>query len=194
MTAKRAGTSTEIALHAATGTHRVQFPNYLLRVHRASASVSSEGTVLKKFRSESAFPVGERAWLVLRHGQVWPGDRSPASSQSQGVDGEAECSLNSVCALAALLTAGPWALRGVMAGESLGRTGHRRIVRGCGWDPTVNQWEASCREEDRCRRCRSVRVASGGPPEREPLLPTSGDKMHPESPLNQPRTVGRYSC
>lgn len=54
LSAKRSGTLTEIALAAATGTYRVQFPSYLLRVHQAGASVTSEGTALKKFPSESA--------------------------------------------------------------------------------------------------------------------------------------------
>ena len=55
LSAKRSGALTEIALAAATGTYRVQFPSYLLRVHQAGASVTSAGTVLKKFASESAF-------------------------------------------------------------------------------------------------------------------------------------------
>jgi hypothetical protein len=64
MTAKRSGTFAEITLNAATGTYRAQFPNYLLRVHQASASVTSEGTVLKKFPSESAFrSAGEPGWF-----------------------------------------------------------------------------------------------------------------------------------
>ena len=63
LTAKRSGTLTEIALTAATGTYRVQDPNYLLRVHQAGASVTSEGTALEKFPSESAFrSSGEPGW------------------------------------------------------------------------------------------------------------------------------------
>jgi alpha-glucosidase len=64
ITAKRSGTSTEIALHAATGTYRPQFPDYLLRVHQASAGVTGEGIALKKFPSESAFrSAGEAGWF-----------------------------------------------------------------------------------------------------------------------------------
>jgi len=64
MTAKRSGTSTEITLNAATGTYQAQFPNYLLRVHQASAGVTSEGATLKRFTSESAFrSANEPGWF-----------------------------------------------------------------------------------------------------------------------------------
>jgi hypothetical protein len=64
MTAKRSGTSTEIALNAATGTYRPQFPHYLLRVHQASANVTSQGAGLKRFPSESAFrSANEPGWF-----------------------------------------------------------------------------------------------------------------------------------
>ena len=64
MTAGLSGTAIEIAISAATGTYSVQFPNYLLRVHRASASVTGEGTALKKFPSESAFrSASDAGWV-----------------------------------------------------------------------------------------------------------------------------------
>jgi hypothetical protein len=64
MSARRSGAATEIAVNAATGTYRAQFPNYLLRVHQASGSVTSEGAPLKRFTSESAFrSAGEPGWF-----------------------------------------------------------------------------------------------------------------------------------
>jgi alpha-glucosidase (family GH31 glycosyl hydrolase) len=64
MTAKRSGASTEIALGAATGTYKAQFPNYLLRVHQASRSVTSEGASMKEFTSEGAFrSTNEPGWF-----------------------------------------------------------------------------------------------------------------------------------
>jgi alpha-glucosidase (family GH31 glycosyl hydrolase) len=53
--AKRSAASTEIALHAATGSYHPHFPSYLFRVHQASVTVTSDGAVMKKFLSESAF-------------------------------------------------------------------------------------------------------------------------------------------
>jgi alpha-glucosidase len=53
--AKGSARSTEIAVNSATGTFKAHFPSYLLRVHQASDSVSSDGATLKKFPSESAF-------------------------------------------------------------------------------------------------------------------------------------------
>jgi alpha-glucosidase (family GH31 glycosyl hydrolase) len=64
MSARRLGAATEIAVNAATGTYRAQFPNYLVRVHQASGSVTSEGAPLKRFTSESAFrSAGEPGWF-----------------------------------------------------------------------------------------------------------------------------------
>jgi alpha-glucosidase len=64
VSARRSGAATEIVVNAATGTYRAQFPNYLLRVHQASGSVSSEGAPLKRFTSESAFrSAGEAGWF-----------------------------------------------------------------------------------------------------------------------------------
>ncbi len=64
LSAKRSGTATQIAVNAATGTYRVQFPDYLLRVHQASGSVTSEGVPLKRFTSEGAFrSAGEPGWF-----------------------------------------------------------------------------------------------------------------------------------
>jgi alpha-glucosidase (family GH31 glycosyl hydrolase) len=64
VSAKHAGTSTEIALVAATGAYRVEFPNYVLRVHQATGNVTSEGIALKKFSSESAFrSASEPGWF-----------------------------------------------------------------------------------------------------------------------------------
>ena len=47
--------STEIAVSSATGTYKPHFPSYLLQVHQASDSVTSDGANLKRFTSESAF-------------------------------------------------------------------------------------------------------------------------------------------
>ena len=64
MTAKQVGGSTEITLDAATGTYRAQFPNYLLRVHQASGSVTRQGATMRKFASESDFrAVSEPGWF-----------------------------------------------------------------------------------------------------------------------------------
>jgi alpha-glucosidase len=64
LSARRSGAVTEIAVNAATGTYRAQFPNYLLRVHQASGNVSSDGVALKRFASESAFrSSGEPGWF-----------------------------------------------------------------------------------------------------------------------------------
>jgi hypothetical protein len=87
MTAKRSGTSTEITLNAATGTYKAQFPNYLLRVHQASASVMSEGATLKRFTSESAFrSASEPGWFsgVDKFGPVTD-VRLPANARQQTV-------------------------------------------------------------------------------------------------------------
>ena len=53
--ARRSAASTEIALHAATGSYKAHFPSYLLRVHQASATVTRDGAPLKRFPSENAF-------------------------------------------------------------------------------------------------------------------------------------------
>ena len=64
MTAKRSGASTGVALTTATGSYQPQFSNYLLRVHQASGSVTSDGVTLKKFASESAFrSANEPGWF-----------------------------------------------------------------------------------------------------------------------------------
>jgi alpha-glucosidase len=71
--AKRSGTSTEIALHSATGFYHPQFPGYRLRVHQASGSVTSDGVTLKRFGSENAFRSAKEAgWFstVDRFGPV----------------------------------------------------------------------------------------------------------------------------
>ncbi len=73
MSARRSGAATEIAVNAATGNYRAQFPNYLLRVHQASESVTSEGAPLKRFTSESTFrSAGEPGWFsgIDRFGPV----------------------------------------------------------------------------------------------------------------------------
>jgi alpha-glucosidase len=64
VTATSSGRSTGIVLNAATGTYSPRFPHYLLRVHRASASVTSQSTVLKRFPSESTFrSANEPGWV-----------------------------------------------------------------------------------------------------------------------------------
>jgi alpha-glucosidase (family GH31 glycosyl hydrolase) len=62
--AKRLAKSTEIALHAATGSYQAHFPSYLLRVHQASAAVTSDGANMKRFASEAAFhSSSEPGWV-----------------------------------------------------------------------------------------------------------------------------------
>jgi alpha-glucosidase len=71
--ATRSGAVTEIAVNAATGNYKAQFPNYLFRVHQASGNVFSQGAPMKKFPSESAFrSASEPGWFsgVDRFGPV----------------------------------------------------------------------------------------------------------------------------
>src|ERR1019366_2402505 len=64
VSAKRSATSTEVALHAATGSYKPHFLSYLLRVHQASAAVTTNGATLKKFPSETAFrSSSEPGWV-----------------------------------------------------------------------------------------------------------------------------------
>jgi alpha-glucosidase (family GH31 glycosyl hydrolase) len=64
MTAKRLGTSTEIAMGAATGTYKAQFSNYVVRVHQAAGSVTNAGASMKMFTSENAFrSASEPGWF-----------------------------------------------------------------------------------------------------------------------------------
>jgi alpha-glucosidase len=64
MSARRSGELTEIAVNASTGTYHAQFPNYLLRVHQSSVSVTNQGTPMKRFTSESSFrSAGEPGWF-----------------------------------------------------------------------------------------------------------------------------------
>jgi alpha-glucosidase len=64
VTAKHSGASTDVAMNAATGSYHPPFSNYVLRVHQASGSVTSNGATLKKFASESAFQsANEAGWF-----------------------------------------------------------------------------------------------------------------------------------
>jgi len=63
--AKRSATSTDIALHSATGSYKAHFTSYVLRVHQASTTVTSDGAAMKKFASESAFhSSSEPGWVA----------------------------------------------------------------------------------------------------------------------------------
>jgi alpha-glucosidase (family GH31 glycosyl hydrolase) len=55
VTAKWAANVTEITLNTATGSYRPHFPTYLLQVHQASQTVTSDGAAIKRFASEAAF-------------------------------------------------------------------------------------------------------------------------------------------
>jgi alpha-glucosidase len=64
MTARRSGRTTDIDFGSATGGYKPHFTNYLLRVHQASAGVTSDGRRLRKFASESAFQASnEPGWF-----------------------------------------------------------------------------------------------------------------------------------
>lgn len=85
--ATRAGASTEIALHAATGTYHPEFPVYDFRVHQASGSVTNDGAVLKRFPSEAAFRAStETGWVATsdRFGPLTE-VRLPVDSKSHAV-------------------------------------------------------------------------------------------------------------
>ena len=53
--ATRSAASTDIRIHAATGTYKAHFPTYVLRVHQTSQTVTNDGTTMKKFASEQEF-------------------------------------------------------------------------------------------------------------------------------------------
>ena len=55
ITASHSVRETDINLDLATGSYKAHFPSYLLRVHHASTSVTSDGRPLTKFASASAF-------------------------------------------------------------------------------------------------------------------------------------------
>jgi alpha-glucosidase (family GH31 glycosyl hydrolase) len=62
--ARRSAASTEVALHSATGSYKAHFPSYLLRVHQASVTVTSDGATMKRFPSENAFrSSSEPGWV-----------------------------------------------------------------------------------------------------------------------------------
>jgi alpha-glucosidase len=64
VTAKRAGSATEVDLGAATGKYHAHFPTYLMLVHQASKAVASNGSAMKRFASESAFRGSEEPGWV----------------------------------------------------------------------------------------------------------------------------------
>jgi alpha-glucosidase len=71
--AKRLARSTELAVNSATGTYKAHFPSYLLRVHQASESVTTDGARMKRFTSENEFRLStEAGWFptVDRFGAV----------------------------------------------------------------------------------------------------------------------------
>jgi hypothetical protein len=55
ISAARSGRETHIEIAAATGLYKARFPSYLLRVHQASAGVTTDGQTLTKFASASTF-------------------------------------------------------------------------------------------------------------------------------------------
>ena len=62
--ATASASSIAIALNAATGAYQPRFRSYLLRVHQASSSVTSDSASLKKFTSEDAFRASTDAGWV----------------------------------------------------------------------------------------------------------------------------------
>ncbi len=64
MIAKRLGSSTEVAIAAATGTYKTQFSNDMIRVHQTAGTVTDRGVTMKLFTSESAFrSASEPGWF-----------------------------------------------------------------------------------------------------------------------------------
>ena len=62
--AKGAAGSTEVAVHAATGSYKPHFPDYVLRVHSAAGVVINDGMTLKKFTSDAEFrSSSEPGWV-----------------------------------------------------------------------------------------------------------------------------------
>jgi alpha-glucosidase (family GH31 glycosyl hydrolase) len=59
VTAKRAGSATEVDLRSATGNYRAHFQTYLFQVHQASLAVTSDGAAIRQFPSERAFHASE---------------------------------------------------------------------------------------------------------------------------------------
>ena len=64
VTATRSARETAIEIASATGTFKPHFPAYLLRIHQASARVTSDGRLLPKFASAAAFQSsGDPGWF-----------------------------------------------------------------------------------------------------------------------------------
>jgi alpha-glucosidase len=64
VSAKRSSGSIEIAVAGATGAYSTQIPNYILRVHQAGGTVTSEGVSLKQFISADSFRLAtEPGWF-----------------------------------------------------------------------------------------------------------------------------------
>jgi alpha-glucosidase len=64
VTARLAGSGTEVDLRSATGNYHAHFPTYVLMVHQASQAVTSDGAAMKRFGSESAFRASEEPGWV----------------------------------------------------------------------------------------------------------------------------------
>jgi hypothetical protein len=64
ITATQPGRAPNVEIAPATGAYRAHFPSYLLRVHQASAGVTSDGQTLTQFASASALESsGEPGWF-----------------------------------------------------------------------------------------------------------------------------------
>lgn len=63
--ATRNGSGAEVQFRASAGSYRASFASYLLRIHYAGKSVSSDGSALRKFPSEAAFQSStEPGWFA----------------------------------------------------------------------------------------------------------------------------------